>query len=204
VTAYFAMLELGRPKPGNTVVVSAAAGTVGALAGQIARIAGGRVVGLAGSAAKVAHLVDDLGFAAAIDYRKTPDLHAAIRDACPEGIDVYFDNVGGSVRDTMLRNLRRGARIALVGRIAHLHDTTPPLCPDPQVPLMHARASMHGFIVYDYEHRADEARAAIAGWLADGRLRYRETIVDGFENTPRAFIDMLGGANLGKALVRLV
>lgn len=203
VTAYFAMLQLGKPKPGETVVVSAAAGTVGALAGQIARIAGARVVGLAGSPTKVAHLTDDLGFAEAIDYRATPDLFAAVVAACPGGMDVYFDNVGGIIRDTMLRHLRRGARIPLVGRIAHLHDQTPRLCPDPQVLLMHARASMHGFIVYDYEHRANEARTAIAGWMADGRVRYRETVVDGFENTPRAFIDMLGGGNFGKALVRL-
>jgi NADPH-dependent curcumin reductase CurA len=203
VTAYFAMLELGRPEPGETVVVSAAAGTVGALAGQIARIMGCRVVGLAGSDAKIVHLKEDLGFDVGINYRTAPDLLEAVRAACPEGIDVYFDNVGGAVRDTMLRHLRRGARIALVGRIAHLHESTAPLCPDPQVALMHARASMHGFIVYDYEHRAQEARTAIAGWLADGLLHYRETITEGLENTPRAFIDMLGGANLGKALVRL-
>lgn len=204
VTAYFAMLELGRPQPGETVVVSAAAGTVGALAGQIARIAGARVVGLAGSPEKVAHLTEDLGFAAGIDYRATLDLYGAVVAACPGGMDVYFDNVGGVIRDTMLRHLRRGARIPLVGRIAHLHDQAPRLCPDPQVPLMHARASMQGFIVYDYEHRADEARSAIAGWIADGRVRYRETVVDGLENTPRAFIAMLGGGNTGKALVRLV
>lgn len=202
VTAYFALTEIGRPQPGETVVVSGAAGTVGSLAGQIARVMGCRVIGIAGGAAKVAHVTDRLGFDAAIDYRATPDIAAALRDLAPQGVDIYFDNVGGPIRDAVLRVLRRGARVALVGRISQMHDPSP-TCPDPQVPLMHARALMQGFIVYDYEHRADEARAAIGAWIRAGRIRYDETIVEGFENTPRAFIDMLKGGNLGKMLVKV-
>jgi NADPH-dependent curcumin reductase CurA len=202
VTAYFALTEIGRPRQGETVVVSGAAGTVGSLAGQIAKLMGCRVIGIAGGAAKVAHVTGRLGFDAAIDYRATSDIAAALRALAPEGVDVYFDNVGGPIRDAVLRVLRRGARIALVGRISRMHDAAP-TCPDPQVPLMHARALMQGFIVYDYEHRAEEARSAVAAWIRDGRIRYDETIVDGFENTPRAFIDMLGGGNLGKMLVRV-
>jgi NADPH-dependent curcumin reductase CurA len=202
VTAYFSLLEIGRPKPGETVVVSAAAGTVGSLGGQIAKALGCRVIGIAGGAAKVAHVTDRLGFDAAIDYRATPDIAQALRELCPHGVDVYIDSVGGPIRDAVLRVLARGARVALVGRISQMHDPAP-TCPDPQVPLMHARALMQGFIVYDYEHRADEARQRIAAWMREGRIRHDETIVEGFEATPRAFIDMLGGANIGKMLVKL-
>jgi NADPH-dependent curcumin reductase CurA len=202
-TAYFALLELGRPRPGETVVISAAAGMVGSLAGQIARIMGCRVIGLAGSDAKIAYLTDELGFDAAINYRTAPDLLEAVRDACPGGIDVYFDNVGGTVRDTMLRHLRRGARIPLVGRISGMNDTAPRLCPDPQVLLMHARASMHGFIVYDWQHRLGECRQVIAGWLKTGRIVYRESIVDGLEQAPNAFIALFTGENIGKQLIRI-
>jgi NADPH-dependent curcumin reductase CurA len=203
VTAYFALLELGRPKAGETVLVSAAAGMVGSLAGQIARILGCRVVGLVGNDEKVTYLTKELGFDAAINYRTTQDLLAALQIACPGGIDVYFDNVGGPIRDTALRHLRYGARVALVGRIASMNDQQPPMCPDPQVPLMHARASMHGFIVYDYEDRADECRSAIAAWLREGRISYRESVVDGLENAPHALIAVLRGDNIGKQLVRL-
>ena len=203
LTAYCAMLELGRPRAGETVVLSAAAGMVGSLAGQIARIQGCRVVGLAGSADKVAYLTDTLGFDAAINYRDTPDLLQAVQAACPDGIDIYFDNVGGVIRDTMLRHLRRGARIPLVGRISGMNDPAPLHCPDPQVALMHARASMHGFIVYDYLHRLVEAREAIAGWLREGRVQYRETVVDGLESAPAAFVALFSGGNIGKQLVRI-
>ena len=202
VTAYFAMLEIGRPQPGETVVVSAAAGTVGSLAGQIARIAGCHVIGIVGSDAKAAHITRDLGFAAAINYRTEPDITARLRALCPAGVDVYFDNVGGEIRDAVLGHLRRGARIPLVGRISQMHRAQA-LSRDPQVPLMHARARMEGFIVYDYEHRAAEAHRQIAAWLHAGQVTYRETITEGFENTPRAFLDMLAGENIGKALVRV-
>jgi len=202
LTAYFGLLALGQPQPGETVVVSAAAGTVGSLAGQIARIKGCRVIGVVGSPAKAAHIVDELGFDAAIDYRAEPDIAARLRRLAPAGVDVYMDNVGGAIRDAVMAHLRRGARIPLIGRISQMHQAQP-MSRDPQVALMHARARMEGFIVYDWVDRAAEAHAAIAGWLREGRLTYRETIHDGLENTVPAFISMMQGGNLGKALVRL-
>lgn len=203
LTAYFGLLALGQPKPGETVVISAAAGTVGSLAGQIARIKGCRVIGIVGTPGKAEHIVRDLGFDAAIDYRAEPDITARLRVLAPEGVDVYMDNVGGVIRDAVMAHLRRGARIPLVGRISQMHQAQP-TSRDPQVPLMHARARMEGFIVYDWVDRAAEAHAAIAGWLREGRLTYRETIHDGLENTVPAFISMMNGGNVGKALVRLI
>jgi hypothetical protein len=202
VTAYFSLLEIGQPKVGETVLVSAAAGMVGSLAGQIARIKGCRVVGIAGGKEKTRYIVDDLGFDAAIDYKAGIDMVEAIRAACPDGVDVYMDNVGGPIRDAALRTLNRGARVPLVGRISQMHDASP-VCPDPQVPLMHARARMEGFIVYDYEHRAEEASSMIATWLRSGELRYRETVTHDIESAPSAFISMLAGGNIGKQIVKL-
>lgn len=203
MTAYFAMMEIGQPKAGETVVVSTAAGTVGSLAGQIAKIHGCRVIGIAGSDEKVAYVTGELGFEGALNYATARDLSASVKMLCPDGVDIYFDNTGGAIRDAVLPHLRLGARIPLVGRIADMHDPGQKVVPDPYVYLTHARARMEGFIVYDYAHRADEARRAIAGWLREGKLKYRETLVDGFENTPAAFIAMLGGANIGKQLVRV-
>ena len=204
VTAYFAMLEIGKPKSGETVVVSTAAGTVGSIAGQIAQIYGCRVVGIAGTDAKIDYVTRELGFAGGIIYATASDLEAAVRALCPNGVDIYFDNTGGRIRDAVMPSLAKGARIPLVGRIADMHDTQIKLVPDPQIHLTRARARMEGFIVYDYVDRADEARRAIAQWMREGRMKYRETIVDGFENTPATFIAMLNGANIGKALVRVV
>lgn len=202
VTAYFSLLELGAPQPGDTVVVSTAAGTVGSLAGQIARLKGCRVVGIAGSEEKVRYVVDELGFDAAINYKATDDLAGDIRRLCPDGVDIYLDHVGGATREAVLANLQLRARIVLVGYITGVNGARPTVA-DPAIPLMSKRARMEGFIVYDYEERADEARQAIAGWLREGKLSYRETIVDGFEELPRAFISMLKGGNIGKQLVRM-
>jgi NADPH-dependent curcumin reductase CurA len=201
-TAYFSLLDLGRPQPGETVVISTAAGTVGSLAGQIAKIHGCRVIGIAGGAEKARYVVDELGFDGCVDYKGVDDLAAEIRRLCPEGVDVYLDHVGGATREAVLANLRLRARIVLVGYIAGVNGVRPTVS-DPAIPLMSKRARMEGFIVYDYEDRADEARQAIAGWLREGRIRYRETIEDGFEALPRAFISMLGGGNIGKQLVRM-
>jgi NADPH-dependent curcumin reductase CurA len=207
LTAYFGLLALGQPQPGETVVISAAAGTVGSLAGQIARIKGCRVIGIVGSAEKAEHIVRDLGFHAAIDYRIDyriePDITARLRVLAPDGVDVYMDNVGGAIRDAVMAHLRRGARIPLVGCISQMHEAQP-MSRDPQVALMHARARMEGFIVYDWVDRAAEAHQAIAAWLREGKLAYRETIRDGLENTVPAFLSMMNGGNVGKALVRLI
>jgi NADPH-dependent curcumin reductase CurA len=201
LTAYFALLEICRPQAGETVVVSAAAGTVGSLAGQIAKLRGCRVVGIVGSREKARHIVEDLGFDAAIDYRATPDLAAALRAACPDRIDAYFDNVGGSVADAAYRHLAPRARIAVVGRVSQLGGTA--TRQDPQEFIIAARARIEGFLVYDYENRAGESRAAISQWLSAGRIRFHETVHQGIESAPQALIDVLRGKGIGKHVIRL-
>lgn len=206
VTAYFALLEICQPKPGETVVVSSAAGAVGSLAGQIARIKGARVVGLASTDEKVDYITRELGFDAGINYRTTPDLLAALKQACPNKIDAHFDNVGGPIADTILQHMAWHSRIALVGNMSAntMADRKSAPRPEYQHLIMASRVRMEGFIVYDYEDRADEARRAIGGWLREGKIKYRETIIDGFENAPSAFISMMQGGNIGKQLIRLV
>ena len=204
VTSYFALLELCDPKPGETVVITSAAGAVGSLAGQIAKIKGCRVVGLTSTDEKVAYIVDELGFDAGINYRTEANLSDALRRTCPDRIDVHFDNVGGEIADTILRHLNTHARIALVGGISHINDAQPRLAPDLSGLLTAARARLQGFIVYDYEDRADEARHTIASWLKDGRIKYRETVMEGIENAPRALISVLQGGNIGKQLIKVI
>jgi hypothetical protein len=204
VTSYFALLELCEPKPGETVVITSAAGAVGSLAGQIAKIKGCRVVGLTSTDEKVAYIVDELGFDAGINYRTEANLSDALQRTCPDRIDVHFDNVGGEIADTILRHLNTHARIALVGGISHINDAQPRLAPDLSGLLTAARARLQGFIVYDYEDRADEARHAIASWLKDGRIKYRETVMEGIENAPRALISVLQGGNIGKQLIKVI
>lgn len=201
-TAYFSLLDVGKPEPGQTVLVSAAAGAVGSLVGQIARQRGCRVVGICGSPAKAAYLTGELGFDAALDYND-PGFEDALRAACPDGVDVFMDHVGGDIRMAALRNLARGARVVLVGHIAVINGARG-LVPDVVPLLMGARARMEGFIVYDYEDRLDEARREIAAWIAGGQIKVHETIIDGFENLPEAFIGMMQGSNIGKQLVRVV
>lgn len=203
LTAYFGLLEIGRPVPGETVLVSAASGAVGAVVGQIARIAGCRVVGIAGGARKVAYITDELGFDCGIDYKAEDDLGAVIASACPDGVDVYFDNVGGAITDATLDNLARGARIAICGTISQSSLATPELGPRVQGKLMTAWASMQAFNVFQFTTRHDLARARLAGWLGDGRLKYREDVVDGIENAPGAFIGLLRGENFGKRIVKV-
>ncbi len=201
VTAYFALLEICKPQRGETVVVSAAAGTVGSLAGQMAKILGCRVVGIVGNPEKARHIVEELGFDVAVDYRASTDLAAALREACPQGIHAYFDNVGGPVADAVYRHLAPRARVAVVGRVAQLGGSG--WRADVQEQIIAARARIEGFIVYDYEDRADEARDAIAGWLGTGALKFRETVHEGIESAPQALIDVLQGRGLGKHVVRI-
>jgi len=203
VTAYFALLEVCDPQPGETVVVTGAGGAVGSLAGQLAKIRGCRVIGIAGSDEKLDHVTGELGFDGGINYRSSPDLLADLRRLCPDRVNVHFDNVGGDIAHTILHHLARDARIVLVGNISQNNLPETPLRPDVTGLLMTARAMTKGFIVYDYEDRADEARKAIAGWLAEGKIRYRETIADGIDQAPAAFISMLQGGNIGKQLIRL-
>lgn len=201
LTAYFGLLDLGTPKAGETVLISSAAGPVGATAGQIARLKGCRAVGIAGSPEKCGYLID-LGFDAAIDYRKAPDLTAAIGEACPDGIDVYFDNVGGEMLDAAILNTRTNARIVVSGQISEYNRKTPQGIRNTTRFITH-RLRMEGLVVYDYRKRFAEAQAEIAGWIRSGDLTYREEISDGIEGAPAAFIGLFEGANFGRRLIRV-
>ena len=202
MTAYFGLLEIGKPKAGQTVVVSGAAGAVGMVVGQIARIVGCRVVGIAGGAEKCRYLVAELGFDAAIDY-KTQDARKALREHCPNGIDVFFDNVGGDILDAALANLARHARIVLCGAVSQYNNTTAIKGPSNYLSLLINRASMTGMVVFDYADRYPEAFKAIAGWLAAGKLKSREDIAAGFANFPETLLKLFAGENRGKLILQV-
>jgi NADPH-dependent curcumin reductase CurA len=201
LTAWFGLFDVGRPLPGDTVVVSGAAGAVGQIAGQLARIAGCRTVGIAGGAEKRADLRELYGYDVAIDY-KADDVRAALKQACPDGVDVYFDNVGGAISAAVFPRLNVGARIVICGQISQYNAERPEPTFHPGL-LITFRATMQGFLVSDYAPRFGEALPRLARWLADGKLRYREDVTEGLENAPRAFISMLNGGNRGKALVKV-
>ena len=203
LTAYFALLDLGRPRAGDTVVVSAAAGAVGATVGQIARLKGCRVIGIAGSAAKIDYITGELGFDRGIDYKATDDLGAAVADACPRGVDVYFDNVGGATSWTVFEHLAVGARIVVCGAISQYNLAAPEVGPRNLRFMLVKRARMAGFLVFDYENRYAEGRARLAEWLRDGKLRYREDVVEGLENAVGGFLRLMRGENFGKVVVRV-
>ena len=201
LTAYFGLFDVAQPRPGDTVVVSAAAGAVGQLVGQLAKIAGCRAVGIAGGPEKKADLAELYGYDAGIDY-KGEDVRAAVKEACPGGVDVYFDNVGGEVSAAVYPRLNVGARIAVCGQVSQYNLEQPQPSVHPGV-LIVFRARMQGFLVTDYAHRYDEAIPRLARWVAEGALRYREDVTVGLENAPRAFIGMLRGENRGKTLVQV-
>lgn len=203
LTAYFGLLDIGRPQRGETVVVSGAAGAVGMAVGQIAKIYETRVVGIAGSDEKTAYLKDELGFDAAINYKTAENLRDALRVACPKGVDVYFDNVGGPVSDAVLGLLNNFARIPQCGAISSYNKGADDLGPRLQVKLIQTSALMQGFIVTNYAQRFQEASVQLAHWYAEGKLKNRETIVEGFEEIPRAFLKLFEGANVGKLLVKV-
>ena len=202
LTAYFGLFDVARPKPGDTVVVSGAAGAVGQIAGQLAKIAGCRAVGIAGGPEKVAELTELYGYHAGIDY-KADDLSGALKESCPNGVDVYFDNVGGAISETVFRRLNVGARIAICGQISQYNLVEPELAPRNLGFLIVFRARMEGFLVSDYVHRFGEGLERLGRLLADGRLTYREDVTEGLEKAPAAFIGMLNGRNRGKTLVKL-
>jgi NADPH-dependent curcumin reductase CurA len=202
MTAYFGLLDVGQPKAGETVVVSGAAGAVGAVVGQIAKIKGARVVGIAGGAEKCRYLVEELGFDAAIDY-KSEDVAAALKQHAPNGIDVYFDNVGGDILDAVLTRLARNARIVICGAISQYNNTTPVKGPANYLALIVARARMQGIMVGDYYHRAAEALSTMGGWLASGKLKTREDIVDGLDTFPETFQKLFTGENNGKLVLKV-
>ncbi|GAB2956910.1 NADP-dependent oxidoreductase [Hymenobacter coalescens] len=201
LTAYFGLLDICRPQAGETVVVSGAAGAVGMVVGQLAKIQGARVVGTAGSADKVAYL-KQLGFDEAINY-KTADVAAALAQACPNGVDCYFDNVGGPVTDAVYNLLNKHARIALCGQIAHYNAAQEPTGPRPEPKLLKTSALLKGFIVGDYYPRWPEGTQALTEWYQQGRLQFEETVTEGFEQIPQAFLGLFHGENTGKAVVKV-
>ena len=200
--AYFGLKEIGRPRAGETVVVSGAAGAVGLAAAQLAKLESCRVVGTAGSADKVDYLRNEIGLDAVINYKTAGDLHAALAEACPKGIDVYFDNVGGDVTAAVLSLINRHARIVICGQTSQYNAASASGKFAPELLIKHS-ALMQGFVVYDYAERNDEAIARLGQLIRDGRLHYRENIVDGLENAPQAFIALFDGKSFGKQLVRL-
>lgn len=201
-TAYFGMLEIGDPQPGETVVVSAAAGAVGSIAVQLAKLRGARVIGIAGSDEKCAWLVGELGIDAAINYR-TEKVHARLRELAPQGVNVYFDNTGGAILDAVLANLALNARIPLCGLISTYTATGRGAGPANYGAILVKRAMVKGFIILDYAARFGEAIAALAKWYAEGRLKYRVDVVDGLERAPRALGKLFDGSNQGKLVVRI-
>lgn len=202
LTGYFGMMEVAKPKPGDTVVVSGAAGAVGSVAGQAARLAGARVVGIAGTDEKCELLKSRMGFAAAINY-KAPDFPDALRASCPDGVDVYFDNVGGAVSHAVLPLIAHGARIAVCGQMSQYNLEE--LEPTPAIPtlLLNRNAVMQGVQLMNYRASYSTARARLVDWVVQGELHYEETIVDGFEHTVEAFQTLFTGGNVGKLLVHV-
>lgn len=202
MTAYFGLLEVGRPQPGQTVVVSGAAGAVGSVVGQIAKLKGCRAVGIAGGADKCRYLVDELGFDAAIDY-KSQDVKKALREHCPQGIDVYFDNVGGDILDAALTQIARNARIVICGAISQYNSTSGVKGPANYLSLLVNRASMTGMVVFDYADRYPQALREMSGWYAQGNLKSREDVVEGLETFPDALLRLFSGANFGKLVLKV-
>jgi len=201
LTAYFGLLEVGQIKAGDTVVISGAAGATGMAAGQIAKIKGCRAIGIAGGPQKCAYL-KELGFDAAIDY-KNEDVRMALRQHCPDGVNVYFDNVGGEILDTVLAQLARGARVVICGAISQYNSTTAIKGPANYLSLLVNSARMEGFIVFNYASRYAEAAREIGGWLTSGKFKSREDIVEGFETFPDTLLRLFRGENLGKLMLKL-
>lgn len=202
MTAYFGLLDTGAPQPGNTVVVSAASGAVGSVVGQIAKIKGCRAVGIAGGAQKCQYLTRELGFDGAIDY-KSEDVSQALRKHCPKGIDVYFDNVGGDILDAVLAQINLGARIVICGGISQYNNTTPVKGPSNYLSLLMNRATMKGMLVLDFVERYPQAAREMAGWMAAGKLKSREDIVEGLQNFPEALLKLFTGENFGKLILKV-
>jgi len=202
MTAYFGLLDVGRPGPGETVVVSGAAGAVGQTVGQVARIKGCRAVGIAGGKAKCDFVVNELGFDACIDY-KSGGLRDGLRQHCPKGVDVYFDNVGGDILDTVLARITRGARVVICGAISQYNATTAVKGPANYLSLLVNRARMEGMVVFDYQDRYPEAIREIAGWMREGSFRSREDIVEGLDRFPQALNMLFSGENFGKLVLKV-
>jgi NADPH-dependent curcumin reductase CurA len=202
ITAYFGLLDIGQPRPGDTVVVSTAAGAVGSAVGQIAKLSGCRTVGIAGGPAKVAQCRELFGYDVAIDY-KSDNLESALAKACPRGVDLYFDNTGGAISDVVLRHLAIGARVVICGTASVSNWNPWPNGPRAERHLLVKRARMQGFVIFDYAPRFEEAVARLAEWIRDGRLRYSEDALNGIEHAPGAIAGLYRGENTGKRLIRI-
>ena len=204
MTGYFGLMDVGQPKAGETVVVSGAAGAVGQTVGQIAKLKGCRVVGIAGGQAKCDWVVKELGFDACIDYKAGPNaVKDGLKQHCPAGVDIYFDNVGGEILDTVLTRINRGARIIICGAISQYNNTTPVQGPKNYLSLLVHRARMEGIVVFDYADRYPEGVAQIGQWMKEGKLVSREDVVDGLEHFPESLLKLFSGENFGKLVLRV-
>lgn len=203
MTAYLGLTDIGKPKEGETLLVSGAAGAVGSTVGQIGKILGLRVVGIAGSDEKVEMLKSKFGFDAGINYKTTENMKKAIGETCPDGVDVYFDNVGGEISDAVLFHINKFARMVICGAISVYNETETPKSLSPQPFLIKKSALMRGFTVRDYSEKFPEAIQKLSGWLKEEKLTYEETVVEGFENIPQAFLDLFEGKNKGKMVVKV-
>ena len=203
LTAYLGLNEIGKPKAGETIVVSGAAGAVGSVVGQIAKILGLHVIGIAGTDEKIDMLKSKFGFDAAINYNTSKDINADLKTLAPNGVDIYFDNVGGPISDAVLFNINRFARIIICGAISVYNSEALPKSVSVQPFLVKNSALMQGFIVSNYAEKFPEAIQNLSGWLTEEKLTYTETIVDGFDNIPKAFIDLFDGKNKGKMIVKI-
>jgi NADPH-dependent curcumin reductase CurA len=203
LTAYFGLLDICNPKPGETVVVSGAAGAVGSIVGQIAKIKGCHTVGIAGGDDKVEWILKDCGYDSAFNYKTTDNYGAKLKELCPKGIDVYFDNVGGTITDAVFMQINPFARLSICGQISQYNNAKPEMGPRLLGMLIVAKAKAQGFIVTDYMPRFGEALAEMSDWYREGKLKYREDIVEGFENLPKAFIGLFHGENIGKRMVKV-
>lgn len=203
LTAYFGFLEICQPRAGETVLVSGAAGAVGSLVGQIARIKDCRAVGIAGSEDKVKWITGELGFDAAFDYKTAPNYGAKIAELCPDGVDCYFDNVGGEITDAVFPLLNTGGRVSVCGQISQYNLEKPELGPRLLWHCIRQQLKIEGFLVFQFAERHAEGLEQMAQWLREGRLKYRETVSEGFENIPAAFIGMMRGGNTGKQVIRI-
>ena len=203
LTAYLGLIEIGCPKAGETLVVSGAAGAVGSVVGQIGKILGCKVVGIAGSDEKTALLRSKFKFDQVINYKTVSDMKEAIREACPNGVDIYFDNVGGEISDAVLANINKHARLPICGAISLYNETETPVGPRLQPILLTKSATMRGFIVSDFAEKFPQAIQQLTNWLNEGKLTYAETIVNGFNHIPQAFLDLFEGKNEGKMIVKI-
>ena len=202
ITAYFGLLEVGLPKAGETVVISAASGAVGQVAGQIAKIKGCRAIGIAGGAEKCDYAVKELGYDACIDYKRGP-IFPGLAQNCPEGVDIYFDNVGGDILDAVLARLRMKVRVVICGAISQYNNTTPIVGPKNYMSLLVNRARMEGMVVFDWAPRYGEAVRQLSQWMAEGRLKSREDIVEGIETFPETLLKLFSGENFGKLVLKV-